>query len=643
MSTNFSAPTTATDILRNYWGYASFRPLQQEIIESVLNGKDVLALLPTGGGKSICYQVPGMLLPGLCLVVSPLIALMKDQVENLRKKGITAFAIYSGMSRKEVLQTMQLAIHSNCKFLYVSPERLETALFKEYLPALEISLLAVDEAHCISQWGYDFRPPYLRIADLRDELPRVPVIALTASATTTVQKDIKEKLLFKNEASYQQSFARPNLSYSVFAVDSKINKLVEVLNNVSGSGIVYCKTRRLTKEVAAQLQTYAISADYYHAGLSSDERNDKQTAWIKNQVRIMVCTNAFGMGIDKPDVRTVVHYNLPDCLENYYQEAGRAGRDGNKAYAVLLYHQGETQELLQQVNIKFPNLQYLRQVYQSVVNYLQLPTGTFENAYYNFDMGDCAKKFQLHVQELLPALKVLEQETYLGFNEQVFIPAKLQFICSKEALYQFENDYPTLEPVVKMLLRTYEGIYDQETAINEKSLAYWLKMETEAVKQQLQQLQVYGMVRYTPQKDTPQLFLLQERIKAEYLTINNKAYEERRQQYTQRVQQFINYVTNANECRSQLIGSYFGDDKVPACGVCDNCLQQKKNLPLSPAHFTAYTEKIMQLLQQPQTTANLLLALKGLNKSTAWQLLSFLQAENKIAINLQGMVTKTNN
>jgi ATP-dependent DNA helicase RecQ len=643
MSTNFSAPTTPTDILRNYWGYAFFRPLQQEIIESVLNGKDVLALLPTGGGKSVCYQVPGMLLPGVCLVVSPLIALMKDQVENLRKKGITAFAVYSGMSRKEVLQTMQLAIHSNCKFLYVSPERLETALFKEYLPALEISLLAVDEAHCISQWGYDFRPPYLRIADLREELPGVPVIALTASATPQVQKDIKEKLRFTNEATYQQSFARPNLSYSVFAVDSKINKLVEVLNNVSGSGIVYCKTRRLTKEIASQLQSYGISADFYHAGLTADERNEKQTAWIKNQVRIIVCTNAFGMGIDKPDVRTVVHYNLPDCLENYYQEAGRAGRDGNKAYAVLLYHQGETAELLQQVNIKFPTLQYLRQVYQSVVNYLQLPSGTFENAYYNFDMGDCAKKFQLHVQELLPALKVLEQESYLGFNEQVFIPAKLQFTCNKDTLYQFENDHPLLEPIIKMLLRTYEGIYDQETAINEKSVAYWLKMEADAVKQQLQQLHVYGMVRYTPQKDTPQLFLLQERIKTEDLTINNKAYEERRGQYIQRVQQFINYVSNSQQCRSQLIGGYFGDAEIAACGVCDTCLRQKKSLPLSAEQFTEYAQKIMQLLQQPQTTDSVLQALKGISKNTAWQLLHFLQAENKIAINPQGMVTKTNN
>src|ERR1700730_7270140 len=337
--------STPISILRAFWKFNSFRPLQEEIINSVLEKKDTLALLPTGGGKSVCFQVPAMVQDGLCLVISPLIALMKDQVENLRKKGITALAIYSGMTRKEVINTLKIAAHSNCKFLYVSPERLQTALFKEYLPSLDIRLITVDEAHCISQWGYDFRPPYLRIAELRTELPGVPVLALTASATPMVQKDICEKLLFQSSQIFRQSFERPNLSYSVFKVDSKINKLLEILNNVAGSSIVYCRSRKHSREIAQLLQLNRINASYYHAGLKAAERSERQQQWINDHTRVMVCTNAFGMGIDKPDVRTVVHIDPPDSLENYYQEAGRAGRDGKRSYAVLLYHEAELGEL----------------------------------------------------------------------------------------------------------------------------------------------------------------------------------------------------------------------------------------------------------------------------------------------------------
>ncbi len=346
---------SSLDILKQYWRYDAFRPLQEEIIHAVLDGKDVLALLPTGGGKSICFQVPAMAMDGVCLVVSPLVALMKDQVENLRKKGITAFTIHSGMSRKEVISVFKLAAESNCKFLYVSPERLESALFREWLPALDICLLAIDEAHCISQWGYDFRPPYLRIADLREELPAVPVLAVTASATPDVQSDICSRLQFKNEIIFRQSFERPNLSYSVFKVDSKINKIIEILRNVPGSAIVYCKSRRHTREISDLLRMHGYSADYYHAGLGSEERNKKQDSWIKGPTRVIICTNAFGMGIDKPDVRAVVHADLPDCLENYYQEAGRAGRDGKKSYAVLLYQENDFSEALKKLpDIRFP-------------------------------------------------------------------------------------------------------------------------------------------------------------------------------------------------------------------------------------------------------------------------------------------------
>ncbi|HQU57220.1 MAG TPA: ATP-dependent DNA helicase RecQ, partial [Chitinophagaceae bacterium] len=371
-------------ILKQYWGFDQFRPLQEDIIQAVLQNKDTLALMPTGGGKSICYQIPAMAKPGVCLVISPLIALMKDQVNNLNKKSITAFAVYSGMTRKEVMQTFRVVSESNCKFLFVSPERLETDLFREYLPGFGINLIAVDEAHCISQWGYDFRPPYLRIAALREELPTVPILALTASATPEVQKDICEKLNFNNATIFRQSFARPNLSYSCRKVDAKINKLIEILQKVKGSSIVYCKSRKRCKEICELLRLQNISADYYHAGLSQTERNKRQDEWLQNTTRVIVCTNAFGMGIDKANVRTVIHADVTDCLENYYQEAGRAGRDGQKAYAVLLYDDNDVHNLDEWVKIRFPDLDDIKNVYQSIANYLQLPVNSGANEYFSF-------------------------------------------------------------------------------------------------------------------------------------------------------------------------------------------------------------------------------------------------------------------
>ncbi|MFN4836573.1 MAG: RecQ family ATP-dependent DNA helicase, partial [Bacteroidota bacterium] len=365
-------------ILKKYWGYQEFRPGQLAIIEAILKGKDALAILPTGGGKSICYQVPALQISGICLVVSPLIALMKDQVENLRSKQITAYALYSGMSRKEVINTLQVASTSNCKFLYVSPERLESDLFQEYLPGLNVQLIAVDEAHCISQWGYDFRPPYLRIAQLREELPDVPILALTASATPLVQEDIVNKLQLQNPEWVKQSFARPNLSYSVFDVEIAIPKICTILNQVKGSSIIYCRTRKRTQEIASLLQAQGIEASFYHAGLEASTRQERQAAWKNNQSPVMVCTNAFGMGIDKPDVRTVIHVGIPDCLENYYQEAGRAGRDGNKSYAILLFTSRDKEELLESITERFPSLASIREVYQSIANYLQLPVGSGE-------------------------------------------------------------------------------------------------------------------------------------------------------------------------------------------------------------------------------------------------------------------------
>ena len=631
-------PLSPFEILKRYWGYNAFRPLQEEIINSVLHGKDTLALMPTGGGKSLCYQVPALVKPGLCLVISPLIALMKDQVENLRKKGITAYAIFSGMSRKEVINIFNVATESNCKFLYVSPERLETALFKEYLPGLDINLIAVDEAHCISQWGYDFRPPYLRIAALRKELPGVPMLALTASATPDVQNDICKKLEFTDKQVFRQSFERPNLSYSCFKVDSKINKIIEVLQKVPGSSIVYCKSRKRTKEISELLRLQNISSDFYHAGLVQEERNKKQEAWIGNKTRVIVCTNAFGMGIDKPDVRTVIHADVPDCLENYYQEAGRAGRDGKTSYAVLLYDNRDLHELEEMADLRFPGLDDIRNVYQSVANYLQIPSGSGESQYYDFDITDFLKKFKLISHTTLYSLKALEQDGWLSFNEQVFLPATVMFTVSKESLYAFEKENPQLESCIKTLLRAYEGIFDQATAISEKVIAGLMRMPFDDVKAQLLLLKSAGIIEYQPQKDTPQLLMLRSRIKAEDISIDMAAYNKRKERFRLRMKQMAAYVKEEAECRSRIIGNYFGDEKIKACGICDDCLRQK-SAQLSQEEFEVLHHRIINMVKYESLhTKDLLQKLNSIKKEKAWKVLEFLQAENKIEMDATGWV-----
>jgi ATP-dependent DNA helicase RecQ len=632
-------PVTPQQILKQYWGYENFRPQQQQIIEAVLQGNNVLAILPTGGGKSICFQVPALIKPGLCLVISPLIALMKDQVENLRRKNITAFSLHAGMPRKEVIQTLALAANSNCKFLYVSPERLQSNLFKEYLPALNIQLVAVDEAHCISQWGYDFRPPYLQIAAITTALPHAPVLALTASATPLVQKDICTQLQFTSTAIFKSSFERSNLSYSVFNTDVAITKLVNILNNVPGSGIVYCKSRRRTKEIALQLKSYGISADFYHAGLTSNERIAKQEAWIKNKTRIMVCTNAFGMGIDKPDVKTVVHFDVPDCLENYYQEAGRAGRDGSKAFAVALYREKDIDDLQKNIELKFPALEIIQQVYQQIANYLQLPVNTGEGNYYDFDIADFMQKFKTDSLTVINVLKVLEQEGYVSFNEQVFIASKAQFICNKQTLYEFEENYADLEPLIKTLLRTYEGVFDHPVNIFEKQIAFTLKQEAELTLHQLKKLDSYGIIAYTPRPATPQLYFNSNRIKAEDIFINQQKYQQRKNYYLQRLQKLIDYLKDENTCRSKTIGNYFGDDAMKNCGVCDNCLR-KKRAALLPAEFEKIEAHIINAVNTQQlNTVNLLKYLQHISKEKIWQVFEFMQAEHKLFVDEKGIIT----
>ena len=625
-------------ILKEYWGYDSFRPLQEDVIESILANKDTLALMPTGGGKSLCYQVPALAMDGLCLVISPLIALMKDQVENLRRKNITAFAIFSGMSRAEVINTLKVATNSNCKFLYVSPERLETNLFKEYLPGMNINLVAVDEAHCISQWGYDFRPPYLRIAALREELKDVTVIALTASATKEVQDDICEKLQFKEKNIIRQSFERKNLSYSVFKVDSKINKVIEILNKVQGSAIVYCKSRKRTKEIAELLQLQNIVSDFYHAGLPQEERNKRQEDWIKNKTRVIVCTNAFGMGIDKPDVRSVIHADVPDCLENYYQEAGRAGRDGEKSFAVLLYDDNDITELEGLAAIRYPSLEDIKNVYQSVANYLQIPASSGEGNYFDFDINDFIKKFKLNTHTAIYSLKALEQDNWLSLNEQVFLPSKIKFTTTKQALYDFETSHPQLEPAIKALLRGYEGIFDFPTSISEIVLIRLLKKNVEEIKKDLHQLHQYGVIHYEPQKDSPQLYFPRNRIKGDDLSINTDLYYKRKEKFIARVKNIVQYVQELVTCRSKMIGSYFGDNKLHNCKVCDNCLRQKR-VHIDEKEFEKISNRIQTVLApQPLPSKELMDQLGTIKKEKAWKVIEFLQAENKLEVDNAGWV-----
>jgi ATP-dependent DNA helicase RecQ len=565
---------------------------------------------------------------------------MKDQVENLQKRGINALSIHSGLSYYEVKQTLENAASGDFKFLYLSPERLETNLFKEYLHTLDICLIAVDEAHCISQWGFDFRPSYLRIVNLRNELPNVPIIALTASATTLVQDDIIIQLKLNNKLVFRQSFEKPNLSYSVFKVDSKINKVIEILTNVQGSSIVYCRNRRQTKNIAHLLILQNISADFYHAGLPQEERNQKQQDWIQNKTRVVVCTNAFGMGIDKPDVRTVIHYDVPDCLENYYQEAGRAGRDGQKAYAVLLYTQKDIDELKALPDVRFPIMYDIKKVYQALADFLHVAVGSGEGMYYDFDLLSFINNFKLDAFLVTAVLKVLEQEGHLSFNESVFHPSKVQFTAPKETLENFEQSHPNLEPIIKALLRSYEGIYDNMVSVYEKQLAKTIRSDVSAIKQQLQELQSYGIIQYRPQKETPQIHFILNRAPAQYLIINQQAYQKRKQLYSERIDKMLAYIQLNKQCRSQFVSAYFGDTEVPCCGICDVCLQQK-NKSITPEEFTIIQQKIYTYLQAENCTVKgLLLFLKPINKEKIWQVLQFLQDEKKMVINNEGIINK---
>ncbi|WP_031529548.1 RecQ family ATP-dependent DNA helicase [Dyadobacter crusticola] len=564
-------------VLKTYWGYDTFRPFQEDAIKTVLNGIDTLVLLPTGGGKSICFQVPVMAMDGVCIVVTPLIALMKDQVEQLKRRGISASAIHTGMSRNEIDITLDNCIHGNTKFLYVSPERLRTDIMIARASQMKVCLLAIDEAHCISAWGYDFRPAYLLISDFRKRIPGVPVMALTATATEEVRADILDKLEMKNARVFKQSFARANLSYSAFAEDNKEKKILQVLKNVSGSAIVYVRTRKRTKEIADWLNRHGVSAQAYHAGLPFKERSERQSAWIKNQVRTVVATNAFGMGIDKPDVRTVIHFDLPDNLEAYYQEAGRAGRDEKKAYAVALFNQQELNELSDNIERRYPPIEMLRRVYQSLANYYQVPVGSGEMSGYSFDIQDFTGVFGLAPNETHYALKLLEEEGFIQLSENFNDPSRVHFLVDNRELYDFQIRYQEFDSFIKVILRLYGGeVFTEYVRISEVEMAQaYFAPESEVIKK-LKFLAERDILDYQPRRDKPQLTFMTPRYDAALLPLNVFEIQRKKERDLTKAKAVARYASHTQICRTLLLLEYFNEFDAEECGICDICLKKKK-------------------------------------------------------------------
>lgn len=588
---------TIVEILSQYWGHTKFRPLQEDIIYAILEGNDTLGLLPTGGGKSICFQVPAMAMPGICIVISPLIALMSDQVQNLTNRGISAIAITSVMTSRQIDTALDNCIYGQIKFLYLSPERLKSEITLVRLAKMKISFLVVDEAHCISQWGYDFRPSYLLIASIRKILPEVKILALTATATNIVRKDICDKLLFENPKVFVQSFLRKNLSYVVSEEENKQKKLLKIIRNVSGTGVIYVRNRRSTQAVSEFLNKNRISANFYHAGLTHEIREKTQAEWMKGQKQVIVATNAFGMGIDKADVRFVVHLDLPDSLEAYYQEAGRAGRDGAKAYAVLLYDLVDRQSFLQKSFENFPTIQQIKQVYHQLGSYLKVAIGAGNMEAYDFDVADFCTKFNLHPILVYNCARYLEHDEYLQFNESAFRSSSLKFVADKDILYSFMIANVDLESVIKVILRSHGGVFENFVPINENILAKRLEINRKDLVKMLNQLQIQNIIVYEPQKDSPQIVFLSERFSSDKMNLNSRFLQEQRKRLELKVNGMLKYIDNRNICRSKMLLNYFDEPESKYCGVCDICLEAKK-IQLSTKEFETYAGYISTKLSQ---------------------------------------------
>ncbi|MEH0155500.1 ATP-dependent DNA helicase RecQ [Limibacter armeniacum] len=591
-------------ILKRFWGYDQFRPLQEDIIRSVIDGHDTLALLPTGGGKSICFQVPALAINGVCVVVTPLIALMKDQVEQLRRRGIPAVAIYTGMSRREIDILLDNVVYGKVKFLYLSPERLKTPIFQERVQKMNVGLLAIDEAHCISQWGYDFRPQYLEIAELRKQLPEIPCIALTATATKSVQQDIVKQLSFKEGYNhFQKSFSRANLSYSTFEVEDKNERMLGILKNVEGSAIVYVRTRRKAEEVSYFLRTKQVSADFYHAGIENVKRAEKQEAWIAGKIRVMVATNAFGMGIDKPDVRTVIHFDMPDTLEAYYQEAGRAGRDEKKAYGVLLYQKKDFKDMIAKTEASYPSIDIIKKVYQALANYYKLAAGSGEMATYDFNLEDFVRTYELDYMQAFYVLKRLEDQEFVQFNDSLKGSSRILIKADKQDLYKFQVANAHFDAFLKLVLRVYGGeLFTNFVSVSENKIATLLNMPYRDVVSAFQEMDAQDIIIYENQKEQPQLTFLKPRYTVQQLPFNIKKMQEEKMQEMARIKSVINYARNKERCRTLMLLEYFDEQSDAYCGVCDNCLKKKKRGQLG--QMDSIAEQIMKVVQEG-TASNL--------------------------------------
>jgi ATP-dependent DNA helicase RecQ len=625
-------------ILLKYWGYNKFRPLQEDIINAALEGKDTLALLPTGGGKSICFQVPAMAKEGICIVVSPLIALMKDQVENLVKRDIKAVAIYSGMSKREIDITLDNCVYGNIKFLYLSPERINTAIFEARYKKMNVNLIAIDESHCISQWGYDFRPAYLNIAKLREEKPTTPFIALTATATPEVVIDIQKQLGFKKENVLQKSFERKNLAYVVLKEENKLGRLLKVLQKIKGASVVYVRSRKKTKEIALFLIKNNISADFYHAGLSNEERTKKQADWINNNTRVIVSTNAFGMGIDKPDVRSVIHVDLPDSIEAYFQEAGRAGRDEKKAYAVLLFEEADRMDLEQRISNSFPEIETIKNIYQALANYFQLPIGSALNESYNFNIIAFSKQYNIPVYTIYNSLKFLEKEGYIFLSESNFNPSRIKIEVSKDQLYEFQVKNNKLDLFLKTILRSYTGLFDNYVKIDEHELANRLKTSREKVSKALTYLSHLEIISYLEQTNLPQLTYLTERLAIADLNISAKNYHDRKEIAIKKMESVIYFATAQHKCRSEILLSYFGEKDIYRCGVCDVCLERNK-LELSDVEFSSVSDQIKKILaEKPIPITQLINKIDGVRDDKVIKVIQWLTDNNKLVSNNENLL-----
>ena len=584
------------EILKQYWGYDSFRDLQEEIITSIGEGKDTLGLMPTGGGKSITFQVPALAQSGLCIVITPLIALMKDQVQNLRKRGIKALAIYSGMTRQEIVTALENCIFGDYKFLYISPERLDTEIFRIKLRSMKVSMITVDESHCISQWGYDFRPAYLKIAEIRELLPGVPVLALTATATPEVVKDIQSRLNFREENVFRMSFERKNLAYIVRKTDNKTGELLHILKRIDGSAIIYVRNRRRTKEITELLMQEGITADFYHAGLDNAVKDLRQKRWQNGEIRVMVATNAFGMGIDKPDVRIVLHIDLPDSPEAYFQEAGRAGRDGLKAYAVILYAKSDKMTLHKRVADTFPEKEYILQVYEHLQYYYQMAMGDGFQCIREFNLEEFCRKFKYFPVPVDSALKILTQAGYLEYTDEQDNASRILFTIRRDELYKLREMGTEAETLIQTILRSYTGVFTDYAYISEDTLAIRTGLTRQQIYNILVTLTKRRIVDYIPHKKTPYIIYSRERLELRYLHIPASVYEERKARYEARIKAMEEYVTSESVCRSRMLLRYFGEKNEHNCKQCDVCLNRHETDCLPEDSFREMRKQILELL-----------------------------------------------